>query len=55
MAGIEFAGGLRHLGARVLDVLRLVEHHQVEGDAAEFFDVALQQREGRENQVGVGD
>jgi hypothetical protein len=55
VAGIEFAGGLRDLGVRVLDVLRLVEHDQVEGVEAEFFDVAVEQGVGCEDEVGVGD
>ena len=55
VACIELAGGLRDLGMRVLDVLRLVEHDHVVGERREFLDVAVEQREGREHEVGVRD
>ena len=55
VARIEFAGRLRDLGMRVFDILRLIEHGEVEGECAEFIDVAVKQREGCENNVGVGD
>ena len=42
---------LRRLGAGVLDVLRLVQHHQVPGLGQPLFTVALQQRVGRDDQV----
>ena len=54
MAGIELAGGLRDLGLRVLDILRLVEHDHVIGVEAEFLDVAVEQGEGCQNDVRMG-
>src|SRR3546814_3970577 len=45
MTRIELAGVLRGLGARVLDVLRLVEHQQVPRLFAQGFEVEI----GREH------
>ena len=39
--GLQLAGHLRGLGAGVLDVLRLVQHHQVPGGLQPAVPVAL--------------
>ena len=53
LARIERGDHLRGLGARVLDVLRLVEHDDVPASAEPACAVALQQRVGRDDEVAV--
>ena len=50
VAGLQRAGGLRLLGLRVLDVLRLVEDHAAQGTSFKHVEVAVQQGVAGEHQ-----
>ena len=54
LPGIQIAGRLRGLAGGVLDVLRFVEHQDVQGLSGQALDILGQQRIGGEDQVVVG-
>jgi len=55
VAASEFAGGFADLGGGVFDVLGFVEDDELELVFFEFFKVALNEGEGGDDEVGVGD
>lgn len=52
--GVELAGGLGDFGSGVFDVLRFIEHGDVEGVLAEFSDVSVEKGKGGEDQICMG-
>ncbi|MFT6178148.1 MAG: hypothetical protein ACJA16_005478 [Akkermansiaceae bacterium] len=55
VAASEFAGCFADFGRGVFDMLGLVEDDELELVFFKFFDVALDEREGGDDEVGVGD
>ena len=55
VTGFKLAGGLGDFGVRVFDVLGFVENGELEVVLLEVFTIALQEREGGDDEVGVRD
>ncbi|MNQ96857.1 hypothetical protein D3C85_1124780 [compost metagenome] len=53
LAGIQLTGGLRGLAVRILDVLRFVQHQNVQRLRRQAFDILGQQRISGQDQVVI--
>ena len=53
MPRLQLACCLRDLGTRIFNILRFIKNHEMEILELKFFNIAMQQGEGRENHIGI--